>query len=107
MPDLLFQLADGGDIGFEAPEGVSLMAAATGAGVPGIAAECGGALRCATCHVIIDPVWAARLPPPSADEQAMLELTAAVREPTSRLSCQIMLTAAMQGLVVRVPDRQY
>jgi ferredoxin, 2Fe-2S len=107
MPDLTFQLADGGDLGFEAADGVSLMAAATGAGVPGIAAECGGQLRCATCHVIVDEAWAARLPPPSADELAMLELTAAVREPTSRLSCQIVLTAAMQGLTVRVPDRQY
>jgi 2Fe-2S ferredoxin len=107
MPDLLFQLADGGESGFEAPAGISLMAAATGAGVPGIVAECGGALRCATCHVIVDPAWAARLPPPSADEQAMLDLTAAERQPTSRLSCQIVLTAALQGLTVRVPDRQY
>ena len=107
MPDLIFQLADGGDIGFEAAEGVSLMAAATGAGVPGIAAECGGALRCATCHVVVDPAWAARLPPPAADELAMLELTAAEREATSRLSCQIVLTGALQGLLVRVPDRQY
>lgn len=107
MPDLTFHLADGGDFGFEAPEGVSLMAAATGAGVPGIVAECGGALRCATCHVIVDAEWVARLPPPSADELAMLELTAAEREPGSRLSCQLVLTPALQGLAVRVPDRQY
>jgi 2Fe-2S ferredoxin len=107
MPDITLVTADGQVHAFEAPDGVALMAAATGAGVPGIVAECGGALRCATCHVIVDPIWAARLPPPTADEQAMLDLTAATREPTSRLSCQIVLTAAMQGLAVRVPDRQY
>jgi len=107
MPDLHFTLADGSAFGFEAPDGVSLMAAATGAGVPGIAAECGGQLRCATCHVIVDAAWAGRLPPPSADELAMLDLTAAEREPGSRLACQIRLDATLQGLSVRVPDRQY
>ena len=107
MPDITFILADGSEHGLEAPEGVSVMAAATGAGVPGIVAECGGAARCATCHVYVDEAWAAKLPPPQADELALLECTAAERQPTSRLSCQIRLTAAMQGLVVRVPDRQY
>lgn len=107
MPDLMFTLADGSTLGFEAPEGVSLMAAATGAGVPGIVAECGGQLRCATCHVVVDPAWAGRLPAPSAAETAMLDLTAAPREPGSRLACQIVLDAALQGLAVRVPERQY
>lgn len=107
MPDLHFTLADGSAFGFEAPDGVSLMAAATGAGVPGIVAECGGQLRCATCHVIVDPAWAGRLPPPSADEQAMLELTATPREAGSRLACQLQLTPALQGLAVRVPATQY
>ncbi len=107
MPDLMITLADGSLFGFEAPDGVSLMAAATGAGVPGIVAECGGQLRCATCHVVVDPAWAGRLPPPSASEAAMLELTAAPREPGSRLACQIVLGPALQGLALRVPDRQY
>ena len=107
MPDITLITADGQVHGFEAPEGVSLMAAATGAGVPGIVAECGGQLRCATCHVVVDPAWAARLPPPTADERAMLELTAVPREPGSRLSCQIVLAPDLQGLVVQVPERQY
>ena len=107
MPDITFILADGSEHGLEAPEGVSVMAAATGAGVPGIVAECGGAARCATCHVYVDEAWAATLPAPGADELALLECTAAERQPTSRLSCQIRLTAALQGLVLRVPDRQY
>ncbi|MBL8352665.1 MAG: 2Fe-2S iron-sulfur cluster binding domain-containing protein [Burkholderiaceae bacterium] len=107
MPDLSFILADGSEHGFEAPEGVSVMQAATGFGIAGIVAECGGSLQCATCHVVVDPAWADKLPAPSADELAMLECTAAERQPTSRLSCQIRLTAAMNGLVLRVPERQY
>lgn len=107
MPDLHFILPDGGEFGFEAPEGVSLMQAATGQGVPGIVAECGGQARCATCHVYVDEAWAARLPPVQADEQAMLECTAAERRPTSRLACQIQLTTDLQGLRLQVPERQY
>lgn len=107
MPDITLIDPEGQTHAFEAPEGFSLMAAATGFGVPGIVAECGGALRCATCHVIVETPWAERLPPPSADEQAMLDLTATPREPGSRLSCQVVLTAALQGLRVRVPDLQY
>lgn len=87
--------------------GRSLMRAAQAAGVDGIAADCGGVLSCATCHVVVAPEWAARLPPPDADEEAMLEMTAAPREATSRLSCQIVLGAELQGLVARLPDTQY
>lgn len=88
-------------------EGRSLMRAAQAAGVDGIAADCGGVLSCATCHVMVASEWAARLPPPDADELAMLEMTAAPREPTSRLSCQIVLGADLEGLVARLPDTQY
>ena len=87
--------------------GRSLMLAAVEAGIEGIAADCGGFLTFATCHVIVDPAWAARLPSPAPDEQAMLEMTAAPAEATSRLSCQIVLTPALDGLVVRLPLTQY
>ena len=106
MPDITFILADGSERGLEAPEGVSVMAAATGAGVPGIVAECGGSAMCATCHVYVDETWADKIPAPLANELEMLECTAAERGPTSRLSCQIKLTAALQGLMVRIPQRQ-
>lgn len=106
MPDLLFIHPDGREEGFEAPEGISLMQAATGHGVQGIVAECGGSLACATCHVYVDPAWAGLLAPPQADELAMLECTAAERRPTSRLSCQIRLTTQLQGLTVGVPQCQ-
>lgn len=100
--------AAGGDVQLlHARSGRSLMQAAVDAGIDGIAADCGGCLSCATCHVIVDPDWAARLPPPAPDEQAMLEMTAAPRQATSRLSCQIMLHPTLDGLVVRLPATQY
>jgi 2Fe-2S ferredoxin len=90
-----------------APVAQSLMRAAVAADLDGIKADCGGTMTCATCHVYVDESWAARLPPPSPDEDAMLEMTAAPRRPTSRLSCQIALDADLDGLVVTMPDTQY
>lgn len=87
--------------------GQSLMRAATDAGEEGIAADCGGVLNCATCHVIVDPAWSGRVGPPSDDEGYMLEMTASPQQPTSRLSCQIALSAELDGLVVQLPDKQY
>lgn len=107
MPDLTFIEADGREHAFEAPDGVSLMHAATGYGVDGIVGECGGQLRCSTCHVFVDEPWRSRLPPMSADESSMLEFTAVPREAGSRLACQVHLDAALQGLVVRLPESQY
>ena len=106
MPDITFIAADGTQTGFEAPAGVSLMAAATGFGVPGILADCGGSASCGTCHVIVDAAWADRLPAPEAVERLVLETTAVPAGPTSRLSCQVRLTDALQGLVVHLPERQ-
>ena len=106
MPDITFIEPDGREIGFEAPVGVSLMQAATGFGLAGIVAECGGSAMCATCHVYVDEAWVDKLPAPLSNELELLECTAAERLGNSRLSCQIKLTDAMQGLVVRIPDRQ-
>ena len=106
MPDITFIHPDGTAQGMEAPEGASVMQVATGADVAGIVAECGGSAMCATCHVYVDDAWAARLPAPLGNELEMLECTAAERLPTSRLSCQIKITAALDGLVVRIPESQ-
>jgi len=83
------------------------MRTAVDAGIDGIAADCGGCLTCATCHVIVDAAWAEKLSPPTDDELAMLEMTAAPRRPTSRLSCQLVLSAELDGLVVQLPATQY
>jgi 2Fe-2S ferredoxin len=90
-----------------APVGESLMRAAVEAGLDGIKADCGGMMTCATCHVYVDDAWSARLPALSQDEDAMLEMTAAPRRPTSRLSCQIALASQLDGLTVTLPDTQY
>ena len=107
MPDITLIEANGTVHSVEAPDGVSVMQAATGFGVPGIVAECGGSAMCATCHVMVDEAWIARLPAPLANELEMLECTAVPRTPGSRLSCQIKLTPELQGLLLRLPDRQY
>ncbi|MBX3610254.1 MAG: 2Fe-2S iron-sulfur cluster binding domain-containing protein [Hydrogenophaga sp.] len=87
--------------------GQSLMKAAVDAGIDQIAADCGGTLTCATCHVYVDEAWVGRLPAPVADESDMLDFAAAAVKPNSRLSCQIMLTPELDGLVVHLPDTQY
>jgi 2Fe-2S ferredoxin len=91
----------------DARPGDSLMHAAVGAGIDGIAADCGGCLSCATCHVYVDDNALARLAPPSKDEDAMLEMTASPRRPNSRLSCQIVLDESLDGLRVTLPASQY
>ena len=101
------QPATGAPRTLQARTGRSLMQAAVDAGIDGIAADCGGCLNCATCHVIVDADWAVRLPPPTADERSMLEMTASPQEPGSRLSCQLTLTPTLDGLRVRLPATQY
>ena len=87
--------------------GQSLMAAAVASHVEGIAADCGGLLTCSTCHVLVAEPFASRLIPPKADELGMLAFTATPSQPNSRLSCQITLTPALDGLTVELPASQY
>ena len=89
----------------EVKNGMSVMEGAVKNLIPGIDADCGGACACATCHVYVDPAWAAALPPKSDMEEAMLDF-AQVVAPTSRLSCQLRVTSDMDGLIVRVPISQ-
>ncbi|MDE0062271.1 MAG: 2Fe-2S iron-sulfur cluster-binding protein [Gammaproteobacteria bacterium] len=91
----------------EAKPGVSLMEAARSNNVPGILADCGGACACATCHVMVEPEWLGRLPSVSEEEDTMLEFGLEERTEASRLSCQIQATAALDGIVLRLPESQY
>ena len=88
-------------------EGDTVMQAAVDNAVGGIVAECGGGLACATCHCYVDEAWTLRVGQPSAAENDMLEATSEERKPTSRLSCQIVLVPALDGLVVHLPKTQY
>lgn len=106
MPNVTYRQPDGSTISVSARVGKSVMQAAIAEGVDGIIAECGGQAMCATCHVYVNPDQGFDLPPMSDDEDAMLDGTAAERLPSSRLSCQIKMTDALDGLVVDLPDRQ-
>ena len=86
--------------------GRSLMENLRAGGIEEILALCGGCCSCATCHVHVDPVWADRLPAISADEDDLLE-SSADRDATSRLSCQIPFTDALDGIAVTVSAEDY
>ena len=105
MPKIVFIEPGGGRREVDAPLGITLMEAARQHGVQGVVAQCGGACACATCHVYVDPSWLARLEPPEEMEEGMLETACEPRD-NSRLSCQIQITAELDGLQVTVPQRQ-
>lgn len=106
MPAITFIHPNGASERVDAGDGESAMLAATKHGLDGIVAECGGNAMCATCHVYVDDAWLARLPPISDEEDALLDGTASERLANSRLSCQIKLVAALDGLILRLPERQ-
>jgi ferredoxin, 2Fe-2S len=87
-------------------KGDTAMLAAVHHNLDGIEGQCGGLLSCATCHVYVDDAWLAQLPPMSTDEKGMLEFAIAPVKPNSRLSCQIGYTAALDGLVLHLPEQQ-
>lgn len=105
MPKITFIQPDGTLQMVEGNIGQSVMEVATGNLIPGIIGECGGGCSCATCHLYVDEAWIARLPP--ADEMEIGMLEGAVEPMTnSRLSCQIKITAQLDGLITRIPPGQ-
>ncbi|WNG55080.1 2Fe-2S iron-sulfur cluster binding domain-containing protein [Archangium gephyra] len=105
MAKITFIEADGKELQVEAQEGQSVMQAAMDNLVPGIVAECGGFASCATCHGYVDEAWMTKLPPPDAGEEGMISCAYHV-QPNSRLTCQLKVTPALDGLVVRLPVSQ-
>ncbi len=91
----------------EARVGNSLMEAATANDIDGVAADCGGLMTCSTCHVFVQDDFASRLAPPDAEELGMLAFTATPQQSNSRLSCQIALSEALDGITVTLPASQY
>lgn len=90
----------------EVENGLSVMEGAVNNLVPGIDADCGGACACATCHCYVDEEWLARTGNMGDMEETMLDF-AEGREPNSRLSCQIKVSADLDGLVVKLPESQF
>jgi 2Fe-2S ferredoxin len=105
MPQITYITHDGARRTVDVATGMSVMRGAVANGVPGIDADCGGSCACGTCHVYVDPAWYGRLKPPATMEEDMLDMVGDRRD-TSRLSCQIDVTAALDGLVVTTPARQ-
>lgn len=106
MTTIHYVAADGSRQSLDLSPGTSLMQGAVSNGVEGIVGECGGAAMCATCHVYVEEADLDRLPPMSEIENEMLENTASERRPTSRLSCQIEASSALEGLTVHTPQTQ-
>jgi len=97
---------DGKEHAVEVRNGLTVMEGAIKNNVPGIDADCGGACACATCHVYVDEAWREKTGSASAMEESMLDFAQNV-QPNSRLSCQIKVTDALDGLIVRMPEEQH
>jgi 2Fe-2S ferredoxin len=106
MPAVVFILPTGETRTVDVAPGTTLMTAAVKNGIDGIIGECGGVCMCATCHIYVRQQFFDKLPPALDTEEAVLEVTNAERLPNSRLSCQIKMTDALDGLTVRIPESQ-
>jgi 2Fe-2S ferredoxin len=106
LPTVKYIEFDGTEHAIDVESGLTVMEGAVNNSVPGIEAECGGACACATCHVYVDDAWAAKISPREDMEEDMLECAASEVQPNSRLSCQIEVSDALDGLVVRLPEFQ-
>ncbi|WP_417248021.1 2Fe-2S iron-sulfur cluster-binding protein [Celeribacter sp.] len=90
----------------DVPNGRTVMEGARDNGIPGIDADCGGACACSTCHVYVDPAWVEKLTPKDPMEEDMLDFAFQPDPERSRLTCQIKVTDALDGLVVNMPEKQ-
>jgi len=106
VPRITYVEANGTEHVIDVPVGTSIMQGAVNNLVPGIEGDCGGLCACATCHVYVPEEWAQRCGEPEELEANILDFAFDVK-PTSRLSCQITVSEALDGLVVHMPVRQY
>ncbi len=90
----------------EVAEGLTVMEGARDNNIPGIEADCGGACACSTCHVYVDAAWADKLPAKDMMEEDMLDFAWEPDPARSRLTCQLKVTADMDGLIVQMPEKQ-
>lgn len=108
MPKITYVDHAGHGTQVDVPVGENVMRGALYNGIEGIAGECGGALSCATCHCYIDDAWAVKVGGPSSEvEEELLGSTSSELKPTSRLSCQVIMSDALDGLIVHLPESQY
>ena len=96
---------DGKPHTIEVANGLSVMEGAVQNNIPGIDADCGGSMACATCHVYVKEEWFNKLPKKEDGEEDMLDMAFEPKK-NSRLSCQLMITDQLEGLVVNLPEKQ-
>ena len=106
MPRIIYITFDGNKHEVEVPIGLTVMEGARDNNIPGIEADCGGACACSTCHVYVDDEWVDRLPQKEDMESDMLEFAFSPDDKTSRLTCQITITEDLEGLIVKMPEKQ-
>jgi ferredoxin, 2Fe-2S len=106
MAKITFIQHDGSEMTVEGIPGMTVMETAVKNGISGIDADCGGACACATCHVYIEPDWREKVGARNPMEEDMLDFAFDVRD-NSRLSCQIKVSDALNGLRLRVPEKQF
>ena len=90
----------------EVANGLTVMEVARDNGIPGIEADCGGACACSTCHVYVDEAWVDKLPKREAMEEDMLDFAYEPDPVRSRLTCQLKVSDALDGLRVQMPEKQ-
>lgn len=106
MAKITYVEHDGTEHTVEVANGLTVMEGARDNNIPGIEADCGGACACSTCHVYIHPDWVAKIPPKEDMEEDMLDFAWEPDPVRSRLTCQIKVTDALDGLIVQMPEKQ-
>ena len=105
MPKITYIEHNGKNHTIEVANGLSVMEGAVQNNIPGIDADCGGSMACATCHVYVKEDWFNKLPKKEDGEEDMLDMAFEPKK-NSRLSCQLMVTDQLEGLVVNLPQKQ-
>ena len=105
MPKITYKDKSGNSKTLEVEKGLTVMEGAIQNNVPGIDADCGGSMACATCHVYVEEKWLSKLPKAEEGEIDMIDMAFEPKK-NSRLSCQLIVTDEMDGLVVTTPEKQ-
>ena len=105
MPKIIYNTHDNKSHTVEVQNGLTVMEGAVQNDIPGIDADCGGGMACATCHVYVDEKWFSKLPDKESAEEDMLDMAFEPKK-FSRLGCQITVTDQLDGLVVKMPSKQ-
>ena len=105
MPKIIYNTFDNQTYSIDVQNGLSVMEGAVQNDVPGIDADCGGGMACATCHVYVDENWLDKLPKKEDGEEDMLDMAFEPKK-NSRLSCQLIVSDELDGLIVNIPSKQ-